>query len=230
MYRSQRNYENLEKRLFNVPGKYGILVIEPTHLKRKIDFIPFNYAKTIDHPENKGIHFFLDDYQFNRVWARPRTYLHMIQKFAYVMSPDFSIYVDFPLVIQLYNHYRKHWLAAYWQENGVEVIPSISWGNEDSFEWCFDGEPHYSTVAVSSVGTQSSQEGRSVFLQGYMEMMRRLEPEAIIFYGDVPEQCKGNIIPIESFQEKFKKIQYNPADRFKGVKSYEKSEKNMESL
>lgn len=103
MYRSQRNYENLEKRLFNVPGKYGIPVIEPTHLKRKIDFIPFNYAKTIDHPENKGIHFFLDDYQFNRVWARPRTYLHMIQKFAYVMSPDFSIYVDFPLVIQLYN-------------------------------------------------------------------------------------------------------------------------------
>lgn len=164
------------------------------------------------------------------MWARPRTYLHMIQKFAYVMSPDFSIYVDFPLVIQLYNHYRKHWLAAYWQENGVEVIPSISWGNEESFEWCFDGEPHYSTVAVSSVGTQSSQEGRSVFLQGYMEMMRRLEPEAIIFYGDVPEQCKGNIIPIGSFQEKFKKIQYNPADRFKGVKSYEKSEKNMESL
>ena len=125
MYRSQRNYENLEKRLFNVPGKYGIPVIEPTHLKRKIDFIPFNYAKTIDHPENKGIHFFLDDYQFNRVWARPRTYLHMIQKFAYVMSPDFSIYVDFPLVIQLYNHYRKHWLAAYWQENGVEVILSL---------------------------------------------------------------------------------------------------------
>ena len=37
MYRSQRNYENLEKRLFNVPGKYGIPVIEPTHLKRKID-------------------------------------------------------------------------------------------------------------------------------------------------------------------------------------------------
>ena len=44
MYRSQRNYENLEKRLFNVPGKYGIPVIEPTHLKRKIDFIPFNYC------------------------------------------------------------------------------------------------------------------------------------------------------------------------------------------
>lgn len=205
MYRSQRNYENLEKRLFTAPGKYGIPVIKPINLDRKINFIPFNYAKTSDSPEKKGIHFFLDDYQFNRVWDRPETYLKMLRKFAYVMSPDFSIYTDFPLVIQLYNHYRKHWLAAYWQENGVEVIPTISWGNEESFEWCFDGEPHKGTVAVSSVGTQSNQESRYVFLQGYMEMIRRLEPEVIVFHGDVPEQCSGNIVPIGSFQDRFKK-------------------------
>lgn len=43
MYKSQRNYENLEKRLFNAPGKYGIPEIERTYLKnKKIEFIPFN--------------------------------------------------------------------------------------------------------------------------------------------------------------------------------------------
>ena len=233
MYKSQRNYENLEKRLFNAPGKYGIPEIERTYLKnKKIEFIPFNYANSTVSPELKGIHFFLDDYQFERVWNRPGTYLNMIRKFACVMSPDFSIYTDFPLAIQIYNHYRKHWLAAYWQENGIEVIPSISWGTEESFEWCFDGEPRYSTVAVSSVGTQGSQEGRTLFLKGYMEMIHRLEPEVIIFYVDIPDQCVGNIIPIGAFQDRFKKIQYSPyspMEKFKR-RPYEKSKKKLESI
>ena len=34
------------------------------------------------------------------------------------------------------------------------MIPSISWSDEHSFDWCFDGDPVRGTVAVSSVGTQ----------------------------------------------------------------------------
>lgn len=59
------------------------------------------------------------------------------------------------------------------------------------------------TVAISSVGTQKDKIDKELFLKGYKEMIRRLEPESIIFYGNVPEECKGNIIRVKAFQEKF---------------------------
>lgn len=67
------------------------------------------------------------------------------------------------------------------------------------FEWCFDGEPIGGTVAVSSVGTQKAPAARKLFLDGYSEMMARLQPEKIIFFGDVPEGCTGNIERHTSF-------------------------------
>ena len=56
----------------------------------------------------------------------------MLREFRYVLSPDFSTYTEFPKAIQIYNHYRKHWVGAYLQEAGVNVIPTISLSTEDS--------------------------------------------------------------------------------------------------
>lgn len=119
------------------------------------------------------------------------------------MSPDFSTYVDFPKALQIYNHYRKHWIGAYLQMHGVHVIPTISWSTPDSFEWCFDGEPKESTVAVSSVGSMNVLDN---FLEGYNAMLDTLHPSKIIFYGQVPKQCKGNIIKIKSYTDKFREV------------------------
>lgn len=109
------------------------------------------------------------------------------------MSPDFSLFTDYPVAVQIYNHWRKHLLGAYWQRLGMTVIPSICWSDESSFAWCFDGEPVGGIVAVSSVGAQKSPATRKLFLCGYREMMRRLRPEKILFFGDVPDGCEGNL-------------------------------------
>lgn len=37
--------------------------------------IGFNELLTCKHPENAGVHFFLDDYQFERFWRQPQRYL-----------------------------------------------------------------------------------------------------------------------------------------------------------
>ena len=202
-YRNIRNYENLNKRIFKGVGQYDIPQIRPTHFE-SCEFIGFNYASSAKKREEKGIHFFLDDYQFERLWKTPDRYLSMLYDFRYVMTPDFSTYTDFPKIIQIYNHYRKHWIGAYLQENGIDVIPTISWSTPDSYEWCFDGEPVGGAVAVSSVGTQKSKKTKELFILGYKEMVKRLQPETIIFYGNVPEECTENIVRIKAFQEKFK--------------------------
>lgn len=202
MYRTQRNYENVQRMLFDGIGEYDIPQIEPTQFNNA-EFIGFNYARNAKEPENKAVHFFLDDYQFTRVWTEPDRYIPMLQRFKYVLTPDFSLYTDFPKPLQIYNHYRKHWIGAYWQMYGINVIPTICWSDQKSFEWCFDGEPTQSVVAVSSVGTQNNKEKKRCFLDGYHEMVERLQPTQIIFYGRVPDECKKNIIHIKQFSEKW---------------------------
>ncbi len=200
----QENYENLSLTDFSeVCGKYDIPVLQPVTLREVPELIGFNFAATEKSPENKGIHFFVDDYRFVRLWRTPQKYISLLKKFQLVFSPDFSLYADYPRAMQIYNHYRKHALAAYWQSEGLTVVPTIGWSDADSFEWCFDGEPTGGTVAVSSVGTQANKDSKARFLAGYFEMMKQLEPETIIFYGNVPDECFGNIVRVRAFQEKF---------------------------
>lgn len=81
--------------------------------------------------------------------------------------------------------------------HGMTVYPTISWSDEWSYDWCFDGEPVGGVVAVSSVGTQQNKESKRLFLRGYEEMMKRLSPEWVIFYGKVPEECDWNVIRVK---------------------------------
>lgn len=194
------NFENADKFLFSGEGKYNIPQIEPVTEYPQGDFIPMNYAKTEKKPESKNVHCFVEDYQFVRYWNQPDKYIKGLQKFRSVCSPDFSTYTDMPLAMQIYNHYRKHWLAAYWKLHGMTVYPTISWSTPDRYEWCFDGEPVGGIVAVSSVGTQKHAESKRLFLQGYEEMMKRLSPSWVIFYGNVPQECDWNVIRIEPHQ------------------------------
>lgn len=202
-YRDQRDYENQQRAMYAGVGEYGIPALDPDD-PQVDNWLGFNYARGCEEPDQHGIHFFVDDYQFVRLWRQPDMYLNMLRKFQAVCTPDFSLYTDFPKVISIYNHYRKHWLGRYWQDAGIRVIPTIGWIDRDSYEWCFDGEPEGYTVAVSSVGTQNSRDTRELFLNGYQEMLVRLQPSKIIFYGNVPDECQGNIIPVRAFQSKWR--------------------------
>ena len=52
-------------------------------------------------------------------------------------------------VLQLYNVFRNRWCGAYFASKGMRVVPTVSWGEENTFDFCFMGIPKGSTVAVS---------------------------------------------------------------------------------
>lgn len=206
-YKVTRNHENQQKMMVEGVGKYDIPEILPVLDVDSCKFISFNERNSGNATQNQeelGVHFFLDDYQFQRIWTHPDKYMSTLGKFKYVMSPDFSLFEDYPRCLQLYNHFRKHWIGRYMQEQGITVIPTICWSDEKSFDWCFDGEPKYSWVAVSSVGCLRSLQDKNRFLAGYHEMMKRLHPVGILFYGTVPIECEGNIVRLPAYQEKFR--------------------------
>lgn len=206
-YRQTRNYENLNRCIYPGVGEFGIPELEPVHCDAET-WIGFNYAKGCDVEDRPAhsVHFFIDDYQFNRLWTAPDVYLPMLSGFRCVATPDFSMYTDFPKTIQIYNHYRKHWLGRYWQDHGITVIPTIAWSTPDSYEWCFDGEPVGGDVIVSSVGTQTSWKTKKLFMRGYLEMEKRLKPHRVFFYGDIPPSLawRVNIYPVRAFQHELK--------------------------
>ena len=202
--------ENIKKHNFYADNKWNIPeIIGVQELEPQIEFIGFNYAKTFEREKNTkyGIHFFLDDYQFNRIWNNPDKYIELLKQFKCILSPDFSMYTDYPKAMQMWKHYQKHWIGAYLEKQGIKVIPTIGWSDEESFKWCFDGEPKKSIVAVSSIGTQRYEESRELFLKGYAEMKRKLKPKIVLFWGNIPEELNNekNIIHMGYIMdEKFK--------------------------
>ena len=201
--------ENIKKANFQSKNKWNIpTIVGIKEFDKKVQFIGFNYAKTFEKQQKTdyGVHFFLDDYQFERLWKRPDKYIELLRKFKYVLSPDFSMYMDYPKAMQMWKHYQKHWLGAYMELFGIKVIPTIGWSDKESFKWCFDGEPKNSIVAVSSIGTQKYKESRKAFLEGYNKMLEILEPTTVLFWGNIPNEIdKSNIIHMGYIMdEKFK--------------------------
>ena len=90
MYRDQRNYENLNRAKFIGAGAFDIPRILAEVPATPQSWIGFNYAKSCKDPANKAVHFFVDDYQFNRLWTNPDAYLDMLRRFKAVCTPDFS--------------------------------------------------------------------------------------------------------------------------------------------
>ena len=164
----------------------------------------------VDDPENYIAHFYYDDYKFISAWREPDKYLDKLRKFKAVVSPDFSLYTDFPIALQILSCYRRQWVGAYWQMMGIDVIPDVVWGEKASFDFCFEGIPKGGTVAVSTVGVKNDKEWNNglgtLFKDGYDEMLNRIEPKTILFYGDMIDGLEGNIIRIPSYYEQKRKI------------------------
>lgn len=148
---------------------------------------------------NRMVHFFLYDYKFERVWKNPETDIEKLKRYRAVLSPDFSMYTEMAPVMQLYNTFRNRWCGAYFASKGIRVIPTVSWGNENTFDFCFEGIKKGSVVAVSTYMVSEHdnvKDQKGFFLKGYNEMLRRIEPDKICYNEPFPEM-QGDIVFVD---------------------------------
>ena len=138
---------------------------------------------TVGEGGNAAVHFFLDDYRFESLWRNPLRNLDALQRIGIVLSPDFSLFRDMPTAMQIWNVYRNRWLACFWQQYGIQIIPTISWSNP--YDFCYAGVEPGSIVAVSSVGVMQDRSARRMFRVGFEKMLEVLRPAAILSYGSL---------------------------------------------
>lgn len=143
----------------------------------------FNYCKSTPPQEGVGVHFFLDDYQFERVWNSPEDYCTMLADYDCVLTPDFSLYTNMPIAMMIWNTYRSRLIGQMMQDYGCTVIPTVSWAGTDSYDFAFDGLPTGGTIAVSTIGVKRNKDAFDIWTQGMDECMKLVKPHNIIIYG-----------------------------------------------
>ncbi len=163
-----------------------------------LELISYEDAKSLHKKElSKGnnnykvkayIHFYIDDQKFDgprsSIWLYPYKALDIIKHFAGIISPDFSTNCDFPDPIKRYNTYRMrafgYWITTF----GIPVINNVRWGTIESWDYCFDGIPKNSIVAIGTVASGLRHiENRPLFEFGLKKMVEILKPHTIIIYG-----------------------------------------------
>lgn len=210
----------------NSCGKYEFPKIKKQNIDvNKIEFLSYVNAKTDDTKnKDKTIHFFTYDWKFEKVYENAEEELEKLKQYYCLLSPDFSIFTNMPIALQIQSIFKNRWCGAYWQSKGLKVIPTISWGDERSFDFCFDGIEEGSIVAVCTYCRENCEEE---FMLGYNEMIKRIKPSEILCYDEPFQSMKGNIKEfLPTTYEWTKDLNWKDLIHFK----WEKQNKNVSGL
>ena len=147
--------------------------------------ITFSKAlRTTDY--DQWVAFYENDECIARIWNNPRRYLPILKRFRGIIAPDFSLYRTMPIVMQKWSTYKSRALANWFISQGIEVIPNVRFADPRSYEFCFLGVEHYSTIAIGSIGCLNSLIERGFFIDGLKMAVNVLKPKTIVVYGSAP--------------------------------------------
>lgn len=191
----------VEKATFS---KHDIPLCPTTATKIPERLIGYDEAKTIhknklrerkpDYHINAFIHFYIDDSKFDgkrtSFWLYPNMVLEIISHFDGIIVPDPSTYSDFPTPLKYWNYYRMNAFGFWISSLGYEVISNVRWNTPDTWEYCFDGNPHNSMLCLGTVASNLKYKiNYSQFTEGLMKMYETLKPHTLIVYGSSNYPC-----------------------------------------
>ena len=184
------------------------------------------YDKTYNHTFESGevVHFYLDDQKFDGpkgIWngiTNNESYkrgfdINRFKGASAIIAPDFSIYLDMPRVMQIWNIYRSRTVGYYLSKLGYNVIPNVRWSDEESFDFAFDGLYIGQTVAVGTLGCSKNNADKVLLINGFIELIKRINPKMIIIYGPI---CKELKLVIERYNVKVLQFHSETQSFFRG--------------
>lgn len=147
-----------------------------------------------DYRVNAFIHFYIDDQKFDgkksSIWSYPEKALDIISHFSGSISPDFSTNSDFPDPLKRWNFYRMNAFGYWIGAHGIPVISNVRWGTEETWPYCFDGNPQNSMLSIGSVASGIRLlKNRALFEAGLFKMVSLLHPHTLIVYGSANSPC-----------------------------------------
>jgi hypothetical protein len=140
---------------------------------------------------NVVLSMFSYDYKLLSLWNNPLKKVGLFQTFYAVATPDFSICPNMNINDIRHNVYMSRWLGKTWQNYGCRIFPTIGWALPDTYDIVFGGVEKGGIVIISTLGCHNNKD---IFLQGFNEMKKRLEPSLIIVYGNMIKGMTGRFV------------------------------------
>lgn len=57
----------------------------------------------------------MHDWKFDKVYNKPDDELEKLKQYYALLTPDFSLFTDMPLALQIESVFKNRWCGAYWQ-------------------------------------------------------------------------------------------------------------------
>lgn len=160
---------------------------------------------------NKAIAcFYTEDFHFEPVFNDPAKNTKKILnlRMPYAMMPNYSISPFMPVATWVWAAYRSFYVARYFQEAGIQVIPDIQTGSDDAvLDLTLLGIPENCGVVAAQVQTTSGSSKEYIRKKARLlkEAEDRLKFKNIIIYGHkaADEVCEragfdANVIRVEN--------------------------------
>lgn len=164
------------------------LPIPTMHVVEKFELPPevitFSKAVGCRGRKNSLVIFYEADAKFARILNNPKKYLPILKRFPCIVAPDFSQKIGLNKFICFSNSWWNKALDAFFQANGILVIPNVTWSTPSSYDYAFTGIPMHSVIAINSTGIIGNPAAVYLWRKGYEEALHRLEPILIVRYGD----------------------------------------------
>jgi hypothetical protein len=132
-------------------------------------------------------YFYTDDFHFEPIYNDPARNTKKILNLGIktCVMPNYTIYKEMPIALWVYSAYRSFYIARYWQEAGLKVIPDIQTGGcDEALDLTLLGIPQ--GVGVVSAQCQMARGDKSFIRQEarlLKEAEDRLGFKNIIVYG-----------------------------------------------
>ncbi len=172
---------------FPTTGKYNFPKLEKVNYLPEEPVLPFNYLRSTADRENYWFHCFTAEEHFHKLYNRFEDYVPLLRQTKGLISADFSLYRDYDEKI-LIDNCRANRLVDYaLQQADIPMIPTAGFAGESSWEWCFDGLPLNSTVAITTNCLGRDKEAHRLFVGGVNTMIAKIQPTAIVVCGKCPD-------------------------------------------
>lgn len=156
-----------------------------------VDFNVFPFAERKKHSGiQEGLHFFTDDYKYcSAITANLERTTYSMINYDFLYEPDCSLYVGDKKGFNIQSIIISRFAAAYWQSCGFNVIPVASWGDVNSFEYCFEGLPTESVIAVCGIGHSHCTAAKTLWEYAINTLVTLKHPTHLIIFGgnDIPK-------------------------------------------
>lgn len=157
-------------------NSFGLPYVKGGSIDKPIKAITFKDRRRV----GNLVHFYIYDYHFERIWNNPPRYLDFLKKFDAVIGPDFSMYNEMSPILQTYNLYRNLYMEQYWESEGINVIPNVSWSRDVPVEFAVSSlNPQVDTICITNHGVIDYE----TWAYRVDEVLLELFPKHIIIYG-----------------------------------------------